>query len=73
MKIILSCLHNLKGKSDYFHLFLMLFSVLATIFNRAKQPPDVINDSLTASDSPTSSVTAVGFRFVCVLSIFAVF
>ena len=32
------------------------------MFNMAKQPPDVISDTFTGSESPTSSVTAVGFR-----------
>ena len=40
-------------------------AVRATMFNLAKQPPDVISDTLTGSESPTSSVTAVGFRYMC--------
>jgi hypothetical protein len=32
------------------------------MFNMARQPPDVISDTFTGSESPTSSVTAVGFR-----------
>ena len=38
------------------------------MFNMAKQPPDVISDTFTGSESPTSSVTAVGFRYICTLS-----
>lgn len=41
---------------------LIYYIVRATMFNLAKQPPDVISDTLTGSESPTSSVTAVGFR-----------
>ena len=32
------------------------------MFNLDRQPPDVISDTYTGSESPTSSVTAVGFR-----------
>lgn len=41
---------------------LIYYIVVASMFNLARHPPDVINDSLTGSESPTSSVTAVGFR-----------
>jgi hypothetical protein len=41
---------------------LVYYIVRATMFNMARQPPDVISDTFTGSESPTSSVTAVGFR-----------
>jgi hypothetical protein len=41
---------------------LIYYIVRATMFNMARQPPDVISDTFTGSESPTSSVTAVGFR-----------
>lgn len=37
-------------------------AVQAGLFNYARQPPDVIQETFTNSDSPTTSVTAVGFR-----------
>lgn len=41
---------------------LIYYIVRATLFNIAHQPPDVIQDTYSGSTSPTTSVTAVGFR-----------
>lgn len=41
-----------------------LHVVRAVMFNLARQPPDVISDTFTGSETPTSSVTAVGFRYI---------
>ena len=40
------------------------FAVRATIFNCARQAPDVIHDTYSGPESPTTSVSVVGFRWV---------
>ena len=41
---------------------LIYYIIRATIFNCARQAPDVIHDTYSGPESPTTSVSVVGFR-----------
>lgn len=67
MIVSISSLIIYIGKSPDSHVtcsigVIYIYIVLAVVFNIQRPPPDVIQDTSSISNSPTATLTTVGFR-----------